>query len=114
MSDTEARLAFVAKALREVERQFRSGGRRMPMLLDIALRVSAGQDGSPLDVASLVDDAGCMTYESAAAVLQVSPSTVKRLAKHRVLPVVDIGGCPRVRAADLAAYVQSLPARPVA
>jgi excisionase family DNA binding protein len=50
-------------------------------------------------------------YEEAASELHVSRRTVERLAKNGELPTVSVGGRPRVRSADLNAYVSGLEPR---
>lgn len=49
-----------------------------------------------------------LTYDHAAEVLATSRSTLKRMVRSGVLPVVKVAGSPRVRKADLDAYVARL------
>ncbi|MDO8363054.1 MAG: helix-turn-helix domain-containing protein [Actinomycetota bacterium] len=60
------------------------------------------------------DDAAmllALTYDQAAGRLGVSSRTVRRLVAAGSLPSVMVGGLPRVRAADLAAYVEGMEVR---
>jgi excisionase family DNA binding protein len=52
-----------------------------------------------------------LAYEDVARSLRVSPRTVRRMAKAGELPVVEVGGMPRVRVRDLVDYVDGLPVR---
>ncbi len=52
-----------------------------------------------------------LQFADVARSLRVSPSTVKRMVRAGELPVVEVGGMPRVRMRDLWAYVDGLPVR---
>ena len=52
-----------------------------------------------------------LSYDRTAEVLDVSRSTLKRLVRTGAIPVVEVGGVPRVRAADLENYVARLDRR---
>ena len=49
-----------------------------------------------------------LSYETTAAVLDVSVATVKRLVRSKALPVVKVASSPRIRSTDLEDYVASL------
>ncbi len=51
------------------------------------------------------------TFDETAALMRTSVTTVKRLAREGLLPVVHVGRSVRVRPADLAEFIQSLPAQ---
>lgn len=71
------------------------GGQRRPTLEPVALEPHH-------DAVLLLD------YDGAAARLGVSSRTVRRLTAAGKLPVVGVGGCKRIRASDLADYVEGL------
>jgi excisionase family DNA binding protein len=52
-----------------------------------------------------------LAYEDVAKSLRVSSRTVRRMVKTGELPVVEVGGMPRVRMWDLVDYVEQLPVR---
>ena len=72
-----------------------------------------GQERTPLgEIPEPVNGGGmtalCLDYRSAGAVLGVSERTTRRLVHDGVLPSVKVGGCPRVRLADLVEFVTGL------
>ncbi len=69
----------------------------------------AGVSAALVDAVSM--SALTATYSDVARRLGVSKRTVERLAAAGTLPSVDVGGVPRIRVADLEAYVASLPPR---
>lgn len=52
-----------------------------------------------------------LQYEDVAKSLRVSARTVRRMVRAGELPVVEVGGMPRVRMWDLVDYVEGLPVR---
>ena len=113
----------VAAALRAHCRSLTTNGVRVPRALvelasACASEVSEGQRGSRLDPENAVLDGGLMypravDYAEAGRLLGVSLSSVKRLVRDGALPVVHIGGrVPRVRVADLDAYLANLTGDP--
>ena len=52
-----------------------------------------------------------LSYDRAADRLGVSRSTVQRLVRSGAIPVVNVGGAPRLRVADLEDYVAHLAGR---
>lgn len=65
---------------------------------------------SPRDGASSDAEAVLLTvdYRAAATRLSVSERTLYRMVAKGELPAVSVGGCRRIRVADLAAYVDGL------
>lgn len=53
-------------------------------------------------------EARLVRYETAARMLEVSVSTIKRLVRSEELPMVSIGGSSRIRVTDLDDYVARL------
>lgn len=124
--DISAELAgHLAIALRQ-HRQWaaRAGLETPPELADLAealaFRAMRGQEGTPLDDLWSARDREVvtrrlLTYEETGHALGCSQRTVKRLVATGELTAVQVGrGTVRVRAADLDAYVQDLPALPTA
>lgn len=119
MADEAAeRLAYVRGALTEFRRRCREDGYAWPMTLEAALAVASGardrQGTTELALSTVDGNPLAMTYGTAAARLSVSERTVQRLVAAGALPAVDVGGCPRIREADLQAFVDRLPTRRVA
>lgn len=112
MTDEAARLAYARQVLDDIRQRSRRGGYWWPMQLEAVWLVVSNRQG-PSDVDTMTDGREDLTmkFETCAARLGVSKSTVERLVRSGALPSVDIGGCPRVRAADLAAYVADRPVR---
>lgn len=116
-------LAYVMDALRRQEHRHRMNHwpvpASVPALVDeIGFRVSRGQSGSPDAAPAQPRDGGVearlmVRYETAARMLEVSMSTVKRLVRDGSLPVVHVGrGISRIRVADLEAFTAGLNAQP--
>ena len=85
----------VPAQLVELLSQLASAGQGRPKVADV--------EAEPHDSSVLLLD-----YNAAAARLGVSERTVRRLVAAGSLPAVVVGGCRRVRAADLAGYVEAL------
>ena len=90
-------------------------------LRDLAQNLAtARQDATPLAVPSEPGEADVMaprdalllTKRDAAAALRVSTRTVERLIAAGTLRAVTVGSSPRIRRADLEAYVESLTPAP--
>jgi excisionase family DNA binding protein len=79
----------------------RSGGQRVPE--------SANVRRSHTAAAPSASEVLAVDYRTAAQRLGVSVRTLKRRVAAGELPVVEIGGCRRIRESDLEAYVASLP-----
>ena len=58
-----------------------------------------------------MNQALAVSYAAAASRIGVSKRTIERLVAAGDLPTIDVGGAQRIRTADLAAYVDALPAR---
>ncbi|WP_459968152.1 helix-turn-helix domain-containing protein [Nocardioides pyridinolyticus] len=111
-------LMYVLDALRRQEQRHRLSHWQVPagvadLLAELGFRVSRGQVGSPHAPSAQTSDGGPETrllvrYETAAQMLDVSVSTVKRLIKEQVLHPVRIGGSSRIRVAELDEYVARL------
>lgn len=112
-------LAYVVEALRRQEARYRSNHWPVPAAVvtlvdEIGFRVSRGQDGSRHD--ALRDNEERVSqgpkllvrYETAAQLLEVSVSTIKRLIKAGELHPVGIGGASRLRRTEIEAYVNGL------
>jgi hypothetical protein len=114
LSTDADRLREVARLLAEHARRSRRNGAVMPAELAHALLLASGVLQRP-DVASTVDagESLLMDYAAAARALSTSARTVRRYVTDGRLPAVDCGG-PRIRQADLVAFVASLPTRTVA
>ena len=97
-------------------RRLRRDGLTPPAgLLAFAISVSNGQARPTLDGSgSHVDSARmgplAVDYRAAADVLSVSERSVRRAVAAGQLPAVEVAGCRRIRVADLAAFVEALPA----
>lgn len=99
-------------------------GELVALLTSCRKRVSAGHSGSPLDGSAACLDSEVMpgptpaprlvTLSTAAQMLAVSQSTVKRLVARGQLVPVRVAGAPRLRVSDLDAYLDRLgsPAAP--
>ncbi|MDP9388179.1 MAG: helix-turn-helix domain-containing protein [Actinomycetota bacterium] len=76
------------------------------------IRATSGHDGSTpagaLDAVHTRPVTLLLSLEDAADVLNVSPSTVKRLVRAGELPAVKVARTTRVRRSDLDAYVAAL------
>lgn len=77
------------------------------------IQVTAGHNGSTSPPPGDLPHTSAVTplllsFDHAADVLEVSHSTVKRLVRTGQLPAVKVGGSPRIRKADLDAYVAGL------
>lgn len=103
----------VVMALMTYRRRLHRSGLAAPPAFDEFLSQVASGRLVASDSASTVDDreALCMKFSRVADLLAVSERTVDRLVASGALPVVEVGGAPRVRIADLDAYVQGLPVR---
>jgi excisionase family DNA binding protein len=110
--DPETRRHLLAAVTAHVRRLQRDG-RSVPAGLAMLLVAPDGQGRTPVGEIAESADGGGMTplaldYRSAGAVLGVSERTTRRLVRAGELPSVNVGGCPRVRMADLVAYVTGL------
>lgn len=112
-------LAYVEDALRRQAVRYRNNAWMTPtgilnLLEMVGFRVSRGQDGSSGDGRSEIEervDQGptlLVKYKTAAQLLDVSESTVKRLIKAGELHPVSIGGASRLRRTELEAFVAAL------
>lgn len=110
------RLAFVYDAVRRLQVEYRRNSLKPPagipeLLEEVGFRVSRGQGGSPLDRPEGARQAGitaspmAVKYETAAELLEVSMSTIKRMVKAGDLPTVSLGGTRRIRVSDLESLV---------
>lgn len=94
-------------ALTHHARWCRANGHPFPPLFSTlleSLAASHGQQRTELDPQPPPREPAVMlTYEEAAQVLRVSPRTVRRLVADERLPVVELGGCKRIRRADVEA-----------
>lgn len=94
-------------ALTHHARWCRSTGHPFPPLFSALLESLAdshGQSRPILDDAPAPPDAALMlTYNEAAQALRVSPRTVRRMVADGRLAVVEMGGCKRIRRADVEA-----------
>ena len=114
-------LLLLIRAIGCLEVELRRDGCRLPSALaefrSTALAgVREGQDVStwtPPEALAQSPGMGPLTlsYDRAADRLGVSRSTVQRLVRSGALPVVDVGGAPRLRVADLEEYVAHLAER---
>jgi excisionase family DNA binding protein len=114
-------LAYVIDALRQQEIRYRKSNLPVPasvprLVEEVGFRVSRGQGGSPVAAESPAPQTEVETrlmvrYETAAGMLEVSMSTLKRLIKDGAVKPVRVGGTPRIRVADLEAFVISLPSK---
>lgn len=108
-----ARLAWVARELRAARERFTVNGLPWPPSLEAAfLLATGGQERPEIAVGEAEADAlQVMTYQQAGARLGISGRTVRRLCTSGELATVTVAGSPRIRRADLDAYVSALPAR---
>lgn len=113
MADAEARLADVAALLQRHRAVCRRDAAVLPPLLAEALLLATGGLRRPnIAGESTVDDPLLVDYEGGAKMLGTSARTVRRLVAEGELPSVECGG-PRLRVADVRAYVAALPVRRV-
>lgn len=108
-------LAYVIDALRRQEARHRMNRWPVPsgvadLISDIGFEVSRGQRGSTLanghaDQQIEVIRPVAVSYETAAAMLEVSVSTIKRLIQKGELTPLAFGGARRLRVADVEALV---------
>lgn len=119
MSPSSEDAAFIIHAIRDLATTYRRNGATVPpgvMLLRAHLLsgVTAGQAGSSNDGARQTEERVStgppllIKYETAAQLLEISESTVKRLIKSGELHPVAIGGASRLRRAEIETYVQNL------
>lgn len=110
---TDRTLAYAARVLGEFRRRCRSNGVHMPPELEsLALLLASDRQAPPqLAAAEQTGDLLCMSYDEAARRLSVSRRTIERLTARCTLPTVTVGGCKRIRSADLDAFVEGLAAR---
>ena len=117
----ETLAAHLVRALTQHQRWCRTNAVAWPHALDDligALAASGGPRRTAVAPRASDDDSGAheaelltITYRGAAVRLGVSERTVRRLVADRRLPTVVVGGCSRVRVADLGAYVDNLGVR---
>lgn len=109
--------AHLHRAITRYEAELRRDAQHLPGdLLDLRAalcRARTGQDGPiPPDIADTPHGASMspmlVTFDRAAAVLDVSASTVKRLVRSGELLSVKVAGASRIRCQDLAEYVSGL------
>lgn len=103
----------LTRALAEHGKWCRTNGIRLPEVLARLLDnlACAGQERSTVAPGMFEPDDGAvllLDYHAAAARLGVSERTVRRLAAAGKLAVVNVEGCRRIRATDLADYVKGL------
>ena len=111
--------AYTIDAFRRQEQMYRRSGLPIPagvaeLVSEIGFRVTLGQAGSlSSDARDSTEDVErlepiAVRYETAAQLLEVSVSTIKRLVRAKTLPAVQIGpGAARIRVADLHDYLTS-------
>lgn len=117
MSDDLELLLYVRDALKHQELRARRDHWRVPsgvadLLAEVGFRVSRGQAGSP-DAEPLPGGDGgpeprLVRYETAARMLEVSVSTIKRLIRAGELHPVSLGGASRIRVAEIDSYIAAL------
>lgn len=73
---------------------------------DAARGGQAGTESTPIEAPAHDQGRLLLTYEETARVLSVSKKTIGRLARAGDLPVVEVGGCPRIHRDDVEAYVE--------
>jgi excisionase family DNA binding protein len=114
VSDAVAR--HLGAALRLYVRELRRDGVPVPMALsELAIAASSGQARPTLDgPADAGDHPGmdpfAVDFRAAGDLLGVSDRSVRRLVRAGELTAVPIGGCKRIRVADLKNYLAGLPA----
>ena len=108
-------LAYVGRLLTESRQRCRRNGLSWPVRLEAAWLLATGRQEPPeLDSGSRPPEVVAVSYAEAARRLAVSERTVQRLVRSGALPTVVIGGCPRIRVADLVGYIERRPVRPAA
>ena len=105
--------AHVLRALAEHARWARSNGVALPPEVAglLATLAPGGQERPALEPVALEphhDLVLLLDFDGAGQRLGVSARTVRRLVADGRLPAVDVGGCRRIRASDLADYVEGL------
>lgn len=101
-------------ALRTYIRELRRDGISVPKAVaELEIAVRGGQGRSTVDAAPEADDHDrvdqlAMSYRRAAARLDVSDSTLRRLIAAGEIAVVRVGGATRIRSVDLESYVAGL------
>ena len=114
----EGLLRLVSVLLTEARQAAVCDGVRWSAKLEAALLLAIRGHSRP--TLALADDRSddldvlTLNYGAAAARLGVSPRTLRRLIAAGELPVVMVGGHPRIRTADLVGYVERLPVRDMA
>ena len=105
-------LAYVGVLLGECRQRSVRNGLAWSVQLEAAWLLATGRQEPPeFGSGSHLPDVVAVTYSEAARRLSVSERTVERLIGSGALPAVAIGGCPRIRATDLTAYVEGRPVR---
>ncbi len=113
-ADGRAALAFIADVLGMHRQRCARDGIALPPAVEAAWLVATRRQAPPqLASADRLSHVLCVTYEQAGQRLSVSKRSVERLIRSGALPSVEIGGTPRIRVADLIAYVERRPLRPV-
>ena len=103
--------AHLARAIDTHRRWCRVNAMAVPPLLhqmSVALAAS-GVQSRPADAPPLPTSdhrVMALTYDDAAAVLSVSPRSIRRLVAVGELPVISIGGCKRISRDALADYLK--------
>lgn len=116
MLRAEVALRHVAQVLGEARQRAGANGTVWTAALESAWLLATGRQ-KPTELVSgtgSADDAPmvlALEYDEVARRLRVSKRTVERLAATGDLPVVSIGGNPRVRVGDLLTFVDELPVR---
>jgi excisionase family DNA binding protein len=116
MSPSSEDAAFITHALRDLARVYRRNGAVVPsgvaqLVAHLISGVSEGQRGSSNDGPDQTEERIehgpplLIKYETAAQLLEVSVSTVKRLIKAGELHPVTIGGAARLRRSELEQFV---------
>lgn len=105
--------AHLVRAIAQHGRWCRDNGVRVPAQLSQLLSELASTGQARPTVATFTPEAHdasvlLLDYDAAAGRLGVSARTVRRLTAAGALPVVEVGGCRRIRASDLADYVMEL------
>lgn len=99
----EGRVQGTSRSLSAGAQELRAVARRSAVV---------SSDHAMADLSSHADDARVpllLTIDETALALHQSTSTVRRLVRTGDLPAVRIGAAVRVRPADLAAFIDSLP-----
>lgn len=105
--------SHIVRALVQHARWCRSNGIAVPApLVEMLDQLASAGQRRPTVVAAAPDPHDdlmlALTYESAARRLGVSERSVRRLVAAGKLRAIDVAGCRRIRAADLARYVENL------